>query len=66
MVGGTSTHLDDTLASQYQSINWTQHTIILVSLQAVLQLGNLLAPGTMFEETSHETNLDLDSWFDLH
>ncbi len=26
MVGGIHTHLDDMLASQYQSIDWTQHT----------------------------------------
>ncbi len=25
MVGGIHTHLDDKLASQYQSIDWTQH-----------------------------------------
>ncbi len=27
MVGGAFTHLNDILASQYQSIDWTQHTI---------------------------------------
>ncbi len=25
MVGGVYTHLDDMLASQYQSIDWTKH-----------------------------------------
>ncbi len=37
MVGGTYTHLDGMLASQYQSIDWTQHTTC--KLQAVFQLG---------------------------
>ncbi len=54
MVGEIHTHLDDMLSSQYQSIDWTEHTT----------WGNLLAHGTMDEETSHETSLDLDSCFD--
>ncbi len=60
MVGGVYTHLDDMLASQYQPMDWTQH----ISCQSSIRLGNLLAPGTMHEKTSHETNLDLDSCFD--
>ncbi len=49
MVVGTYTHLDDMLASQYQSINCTQH--IACKLTAY-SWGNLLAPGTMYEKTS--------------
>ncbi len=28
MVGGIHTHMDDMLASQYQSIDWSQHTTL--------------------------------------
>ncbi len=49
MVGGVYTHLGDMLASQYQSIDWTQHATCQISICK----GNLLAPGTMHEETSH-------------
>ncbi len=56
IVDGTHIHLDDMLASQYQSNDWTQHTTNQ----------NLVAPGTMHEKTSHETSLDLDSCFDHH
>ncbi len=45
MVGGAYTHLDDMVASQYQSIDWTQHT----SFQSSIRWGNLLGPGTMHE-----------------
>ncbi len=62
MVGGAYTHLDDMLASHYQSIDWTQHT----TCQSSISWGNLLAPGIMDEKTSHETSLDLDSCFDHH
>ncbi len=62
MIGGVYTHLDDMLVSQYQSINWAQHT----TCQSSVCGGNLLAPGTMHEKTSHETSLDLDSCFDHH
>ncbi len=43
MVGGVHTHLDDMLASQYQSIGWAQHTTCLSSISVG---GNLwfLAP----------------------
>ncbi len=64
MVGGIYTHLDDMLASQYQSIDWTQHTTC--KLQAAFSWENLLVPGTIHEKTSHETSHDLDSCFDLH
>ncbi len=64
MVGGIYTHLDEMLASQYQSIDGTQHTTC--KLQAASSWGNLLVPGTMYEKTSHETSHDLDSCFDLH
>ncbi len=43
MVPRAYTHLDDMLASQYQSIYWTQH--------ATCQLGSLLVSGTMHEKT---------------
>ncbi len=62
MVGEANTHLDGMLASQCQSINCTQQTTC--KLIAELQLENLLAPGTMYRKTSHETNHDLDSCFD--
>ncbi len=62
MVGGAYTHLDDVLASQYQSIDWTRHITYL----SRISWGNLLAPGPMHEATSHETSQDLDSCFDLH
>ncbi len=52
MVGGVFTHLDDMLASQYQSIDWTQYT----TCQSSISWGNPLAPGTMCEKTSHETS----------
>ncbi len=60
MVGWAYTHLDDMLASRYKSIDWTQHTTRLSSIN----WGNLLAPDTMYGKTSHETSLDLDSCFD--
>ncbi len=62
MVGGAYTHLDDMLASQYQSIDWTQHT----TCRSSISWGNLSAPGTMHDKTSHEASLDLDSCFDHH
>ncbi len=62
MVGGIHTHMDNMLASQYLSIDWTQHT----TCQRSISWGNLLAPGTSYAKTSHETNFDLDSCFDLH
>ncbi len=55
MVGGVYTHLDDMLASQCQSIDWTQHT----TCQSSISWGNLYATGTMHEKSSHETSLDL-------
>ncbi len=55
-------HLDDVLASQYQLIDRTQHS----TYQSSICWGNLLAPGTMHEKSSHETSLDLDSFFDHH
>ncbi len=60
MVGGAYTHLDNMLASQCQPIDWTQHT----TCRRSISWGNLLAPGTMHEKTSHETSLYLDSCFD--
>ncbi len=51
MAGGVYTHLADMLASQYQSIDWTQHS----TCQSSIMWGNLLARGTMYEKTSHET-----------
>ncbi len=45
-----SYHLDDMLASQYQSNDWTQHS----TNQSSICWGNLLAPGTMHEISSHE------------
>ncbi len=62
MVGEAYTHLDDMLASQYQSIDWTQHTSYQSRKESVG--GTFLAPVTMHEKTSHETSLDLDSCFD--
>ncbi len=62
MVGPAHTHLDDMLASQYQSIDWAQHTACQSSISWV----NLLAPGIMYEKTFPETSLDLDSCFDHH
>ncbi len=62
MAGGIHTHLDDMLTSQYQSSDWTQHA----TYQSCISQGNLLAPGTMHENTSHENSLDLDSCFDHH
>ncbi len=62
MVNGIHTHLDDKLASQYQSIDWTKHT----TFSNRISWGNLLAPGTMNEKTLLETSLYLDSCFDLH
>ncbi len=56
MVGGAYAHLDDMLASQYQSIDWTQHP----TYQSGIIWGSLSAPGTMCEKTSHETSLDPD------
>ncbi len=41
MVGWVFTHLDDMLASQYQSIDWTLHA----SCQRSICWGNLLAPA---------------------
>ncbi len=64
MVGGIYTRLNDMPASQYQSIDWTQHTTC--KLQAAFCWGNLLVSGTMYEKTSHETSHDLDSCFNLH
>ncbi len=64
MVGGIYNHLDDMLASQYQSIDWTQYTTC--ELQSAFSWGNLVAPGAMHEKTSHETSYDLDSYFRLH
>ncbi len=64
MNGGIYTRLDDMIASQYQSIDWTQHTTR--KLQAAFSWGNLLVPGTMYEKTSHETSHDLDSCFGHH
>ncbi len=55
-------HLDDVLASQYQSSDWTQHT----SYRSSICWGNLLAPGNMHVKTSHETSFDMDSCFDHH
>ncbi len=49
MVGGVYTHLDDMLASQYQSIDWTQHT----TCQTSISWGNLLAPGTVHKKKLH-------------
>ncbi len=62
MVGLAYTQLDGMLASQYQSIDWTQRT----TCQFSISWGNLLAPGTMYEKTSREISLDLDSCFDHH
>ncbi len=61
MVGGIHTHLDDKLASQYQSIDWTQRTTCPSRISVG---GNLFAPGTTYEKTSHATSLDLTSCFD--
>ncbi len=36
MVGGIHTHLDDVLASQYQSIDWTQHTTCCYSFSCMV------------------------------
>ncbi len=47
MVVGAYAHLDDLLASQNQSIDWTQHA----TNQRSISWGNLLAPGTMHEKT---------------
>ncbi len=44
MVGETHAHLDDILASQHQSIDWTQHTI--PKLQAAFSDGEPFAPRT--------------------
>ncbi len=55
-------NLDDVLASQYQSGDWTQRT----TNQRSICWGNLLAPSTMHEKSSHETSFDLDSCFDHH
>ncbi len=63
MGGRALTHLNDMLASLYQSIDWTQHTTRPSSITVE---GNRLAPGTMHENTSQETRHDLDSYFDLH
>ncbi len=60
MVGGAYTHLDDMVASRYQSIDWTQH----ITCQSNISWGNLLARGTMYEKTSHETSRDPDRGFD--
>ncbi len=49
MVGEAYTYLDDMLASQHQSIDWTQH----ITCQSSICWGNLLAPGTMHEKISH-------------
>ncbi len=57
MVGGVYTLLDDMLASQYQPIDWTQHT----TCQSSISCGNFLAPDTMYEKASQETSLDQDS-----
>ncbi len=62
MAGGVYTHLGDMLASQYQSIDWTQH----ITCQISISWGNLLVPGTMHKKASLETILDLDSCFDHH
>ncbi len=48
MVNGAYAHFNDMLASQYQSIDWTQHT----SCQSSISWGDLLDPGTMYAETS--------------
>ncbi len=37
-----------------------------ILLIKVVSRGNLLAPGTMYEKTSHETSLDLDNRSDHH
>ncbi len=37
MEGGTHTHSDDMLATEYQSIDWIQH--ITYKLQTMFQLG---------------------------
>ncbi len=63
MVGGIHAHLDDMLASQYQSIDWTQHTTCPSS---IFVGENFLVPGTMHKKTSHGTSIRLDSCFDLH
>ncbi len=52
MLSEAYTYLDDMLASQYQPIDWTKHTTWQISSS----WGNLLAPGTMYEKTSHKTN----------
>ncbi len=62
MIGGAYIHLDDMLASQYQSIDWSQRT----TCQNSISWGNLLAPGAMHEQTPHETSLGLGSCFDIH
>ncbi len=64
MAGEIYIHFDHIQASQYQSIDWTHHTTYW--LQAVFSCGKLVVPGSMYEKTSHETSLDLDSCFDLH
>ncbi len=63
MVGGIYIHLGNMLASQCQSINWTQQTSS--KLQAAFSWVNLLVPGTMYEQASHEASHDLDSYFNL-
>ncbi len=63
MVGGAYTHLDDMIASQYQSIDCAQHTYC----QSIsIGWGNLLAPENMDDKTSHETSVDLDNCFNHH
>ncbi len=54
MVRGVYTHLNDMLASQYQSTDWIQHT----TNQSSIHWGNVLALGTMYEKTSLETSLN--------
>ncbi len=56
------THLDEMLASQYQSVDWNQHK----TCQSNISWGNILAPGTMHEKTLHETSLNLDSCLNHH
>ncbi len=46
MVVAPYTHLEDMLASQYPSIDWTQHN----TCQSSISWGDFLAPGTMYEK----------------
>ncbi len=50
-------HMDDVLASQYQSSDWTQHT----TNQSSSWLRNLSAPGTMHKNVPSTDNTLISS-----